>query len=70
MDDSEEFQNIIVSFLTEEQFRKGSNNIKDEEARKVVVTDSWQLLMSSSPLHEVQNDLNEVDDVDSKLDFL
>ena len=40
MDDSEEFQNIIVSLLTKEQFRKGSNNIKDEEARKVVVTDS------------------------------
>jgi hypothetical protein len=40
MDDSEEFQNIIVSLLTKEQFRKSSNNIKDEEARKVVVTDS------------------------------
>ena len=40
MDDSEEFQNVVIHPFLEEQFRKGGNNIEDEESCKVVVTDS------------------------------
>ena len=39
MDDSEEFQNVVIHLFLEEQFRKGGNNIEDEESCKVVVTD-------------------------------
>jgi len=70
MDDSEEFQNVVIHPFLEEEFRKGGNNIEDEESCKVVVTDSWEFLVSSSPLDEVQNDFYEVDDVDGKFDFL
>ena len=69
MDDSEDFKVVVIKNFTHEKLWKSRNNIKDEKAGKVVISNGRQLFMSSSSLDKVQADLNEVDDIDSKLNF-
>lgn len=70
MDDSEKFQNIVVHLFPQEKLWKSGYDIKDEETGKVVVTDGGKFFVSSCSLNKVQNDLDEVDDIDGKLNFL
>ena len=68
MDDSEEFQDVKLLSLLHEQFRKSRNHIEDKEPGQVVVADRGKFLVGSRSLHEVQDDLDEVDDVNGKFD--
>jgi len=69
MNDSEDLKVVVIPDFLHEKPWKSSNNIKDEEASKVIVSNGRQFFVSSSSLDKVQADLNKVDDIDSKLNF-
>ena len=70
VDQSEELQPEEVEGLVVDQIGNGGNHIKDEEAGEVVDSNGLDLLECSGPLHEVEHDLKQVDDVDGVLDLL
>ena len=69
VDESEKFEPVILNSLTHEELRKSSSDIEDEVSGQVVVSNGSKLLVGSGLLNEVEEDLNEVDDVNGKLDL-
>lgn len=71
VNESEHLQEIVLEALIEEnQFWDGTNHIKEEITGKVVYRNGLNLLKSSCSLHEVQDDLEKVDDINGPLDVL
>jgi len=70
MNDSEDLQNVVFHDFTHEKFRKSSDDIKNEESSEVVVTDLWQFFVGSGSFNKVEDNLNEVNDINSQFNFL
>jgi hypothetical protein len=70
MDHSEELQDVKLDWLTHEKAWEGSNNIEEEVAEEVVVGDEIQSWFGSTSLEEVQDDLNQEHNVESKFNLV
>jgi hypothetical protein len=71
MDQSEYFQPVILESLSEDhEIRNCTDDIEKEITCKIVDRNSLNLLESSSSLNEVQDNLKQINDIDSSLDAL
>lgn len=64
---SEDLEAVVFSGLIHEQLWDSGDNIKNEVSGQVVLANVDKVLMSSGLLNEVEQDLNQLDDVDSNL---
>ena len=71
VDESEHLEPVeLESLVEEDELWDGANNVKEEIAGEVVHGDGLDLLQGSGPLHEVEDDLEQVDNVDGPLNVL
>jgi hypothetical protein len=71
VDQSEDLKVVELEALIEEhQLWHSSDHVKQEVAAEIIHGDGLDLLQSSGPLHEIENDLEQVNDINSSLNIL
>mgnify|MGYP007025683482 CR=1 FL=1 len=70
MSHSEQLEPIVAHWLTHHKFRNCSCNVKEEVAENVVLSNTFNVLMSSGFLEHVQDNLQQVNNVDDQFNFV
>jgi hypothetical protein len=71
VDESENFKPVVRPlFIVKEQAWNSSNKIKDKVALKITTADAAKVLVSSAVLNEIQEDLDCLNDIDGKFNFV
>jgi hypothetical protein len=63
MSHSEYLQPIVAKCLSHDQFWNSSSNIKEEVPKDVVLSNAFNLFMSSGFLEHVQNNFHKINDI-------
>jgi hypothetical protein len=70
MSHSEKLEPIVAHRLTHDEFWNCSCNIKEEVAENVVLSNTFNILMSSGFLEHIQDNLHKVNNVDDQFNFV
>jgi hypothetical protein len=70
MDKSENLEAVVFSGLIHEELGHSGDDIEDEVSSQVILANVDKILMCSGLFNEVEQDLDQLDDVDSNLKFV
>tara|TARA_B110000285_G_scaffold232179_1_gene302634 strand:+ start:1095 stop:1325 length:231 start_codon:yes stop_codon:yes gene_type:complete len=70
MSHSEKLEPIVAHRLTHDEFWNCSCNIKEEVTENVVLSNTFNILMSSGFLEHIQDNLHKVNNVDDQFNFV
>jgi hypothetical protein len=70
MGHSEKLEPIVAHWLTHDEFWNCSCNIKEEVTENVVLSNTFNILMSSGFLEHIQDNLHQVNNVDDQFNFV
>ena len=70
MSHSKDLQPIVAKCLSHHQFWNSSCNIKEEVPKNVILSNTFDLFMSSSFLEHVQNDFHKINDINDQFNLV
>ena len=70
MSHSEKLEPIVAHWLTHHKLRHRSCNIKEEVTKNVVLSNTFNIFVSSGFLKHIQDNLQEVNNINDQFDFV